>query len=256
MGLAPPEETPDAPPAGKKPTASKTSSDPFANYTTAANLGITDEDATKAKEEAEARQKEGTIGQWERVVRMPKPAPPPVPTGGAAPSGGAKKEEDGEDVKPGQAAVSASLGLGQEDAENPVEAAKKRGFLTERSALPFDDDEDDPLASLGPIKIKKRRLTVKEQQQIDDEAAEKLRAREEAQEAAKRRGAQGTGWEAANVEDDEEFDPLAGLGVPEQVEEAEGEFEKKPEVEEEKPKVASGFKKRKMHGAGSVRKTK
>jgi hypothetical protein len=254
MGLAPPDETPEPKPTSKKP-APASSSDPYANYTTAASLGITDEDAAKAVAEAEARQKEGTIGQWERVIKPKAYVPPPVPTGGFAPTRGVKKEE--EDVKPdsnAQAGVSASLGLGQEEEEHPVEAAKKRGFLTEKSALPFDDDDDDPLASLGPIKLKKRRLTVKEQQAIEDEAAAKVRERAAAEGEAQRRGAN-TGWAAANVAEDEEFDPLAGLGLPAEGEGAAGAEEAKPAVEEEKPKVASGgFKKRKMHGAGAVRK--
>lgn len=43
-------------------------SDPYANYSTAASLGITDPDEERRKAEAEMRRNEGVIGAWEVVA--------------------------------------------------------------------------------------------------------------------------------------------------------------------------------------------
>ncbi|GAA5913604.1 hypothetical protein JCM6882_001699 [Rhodosporidiobolus microsporus] len=270
MGLAPPEpsSSSSSAAAAKPKPASTKSSDPYANYTTAANLGITDEFGDKLKSEKEQREKEGTIGQWERVVKPHhslKGKAAEVPTGGFVK---VKKEGegDGEEGKPlifpGGNVVPPPQADGEEDDTNPLAGAKKRGFLTEKAAA-FDDDADDALSSLGPIKLKKRRLTVKEQAALDAEAAQKREVEKVRKEEARERGA-GGGWSAARVDDDEGFDPLAGMAPP--VPEGGAGEEEKPEgvktEEEEKPQVAQpppaaaggGFKKRKMHGAGVVRK--
>lgn len=147
-----------------------------------------------------------------------------------------------------------------------VEAAKKRGFLSEKSAVSYDDDDDDPLAKIGPIKLKKRRLTVKEQQAEEEarlakqrEVEEILKAREES------RGGGNRGWaqldRSALEAEEAEFDPLAGLEMPtEAADEPElgpgdgedGDEKKAPLAAPvgEKPEPAGGlFKKRKRPGA-------
>ena len=50
--------------AAKKPTVSGLSSDPYANYSTAASLGYVDLEAERQAVEQEQREKEGTIGAW------------------------------------------------------------------------------------------------------------------------------------------------------------------------------------------------
>jgi len=87
-------------PASRQPAAS--SSKPklpvskFANYSTAASLGYTDEDAERAAALVEQRSKEGTVGAWEAVV--PPPPPLPVPDDGIKTVGGTDEAEV--DVKP------------------------------------------------------------------------------------------------------------------------------------------------------------
>ncbi|GAA5976778.1 hypothetical protein JCM10908_005628 [Rhodotorula pacifica] len=313
MGLPPPEPVavPVASSSKPAPAPAPKPADPFANYTTAASLGIRDEAAERAAADAERRQNEGVIGQWEKVVK-PRQAPVPSTEGegkgkrraagwegegfagrtvlrpelGA--TGGIKSEEpngDGlEDRKPaigteGPSSDVKPRRLDEEEEEEDehtlgvVEAAQKRGFLSEKKALPslYDSDpEDDPLAKLGPIKLKKRRLTVKEQQAEEEarlakktEVEEILKAREESRRMGG--GAGRKGWEAVEVgaDGEEGFDPLAGLEVP-NPEEAEpeegaaegaqrdGEQDGRPPAQDEetKPVQPAGlFKKRKRPGA-------
>ncbi|GAA6008683.1 hypothetical protein JCM10207_001685 [Rhodosporidiobolus poonsookiae] len=279
MGLAPPVPSTSASASAfssssKPAPAPPKPSDPYANYTTAASLGLVDEHAEKLKAEREARAKEGTIGGWERVVRPPKPKAE-VPTGGLLPVGagvGVKKEvkDEGDDVKPDVGAVGAgdAAAAAAEEDDGPVyQRAKKRGFLSEKAAapsFPSDDDDDDPLAGLGEIKLKKRRLTVREQQ-AEAEAAEAKRAEEKQRKREARERGAGGGWSAGRADEDEGFDPLAGLGVPVAAE-GEGEgaaggeeggegAEAKPvaEEEEKKPAAGGGFKKRKMLGASKTK---
>ena len=54
-------------------------SDPYANYTTAASLGISDPDVDRLIEEAKVRQSEGRAGDWVVVA----PPPPPLPESGS-----------------------------------------------------------------------------------------------------------------------------------------------------------------------------
>ncbi|BGO89916.1 hypothetical protein NBRC10512_003755 [Rhodotorula toruloides] len=283
MGLPPPAPAPTASSSKPKPAASGPP-DPYTNYTTASSLGIKDEEAEREAEMRALRQKEGRIGEWERVV---KPSSTYVEQGkGKArereeglvgrpvlggQAGGSVKREDGEDVKPdptaangvaGSSTTSARNGDDEEEdeASNPIGAAKKRGFLTEKTLA---DDDDDPLASLAPIKLKKRRLTVKEQQAEEEARLEKEREKEEARKLARESGAKG-GWQQVDLaqEGDEEFDPLADIVAQKEEEERrkreEEEAEerrRKEELEEDKPKVStSGFKKRKMAGAAAARK--
>ena len=64
---------PKKPAAPSKPAPKST--DPYANYSTAESLGITYPDAERARAEAERRQKEGVVGEWEFV---PVETTPPV----------------------------------------------------------------------------------------------------------------------------------------------------------------------------------
>ncbi|CAL1706497.1 unnamed protein product [Somion occarium] len=57
------------------PKPAARSSDPYANYTTAQSLGITDPDEERAKAEAERRRTEGVAGEWQFV---PVETTPPV----------------------------------------------------------------------------------------------------------------------------------------------------------------------------------
>ncbi|GAA6040676.1 hypothetical protein JCM8097_000871 [Rhodosporidiobolus ruineniae] len=273
MGIEAPEpSTSSSSSAAAKPKPAA-SSDPYANYTTAANLGIKDEAAEKLKEEQAKREKEGVIGEWQRVVKPRQAYVPPaaatVPTGGfvSEAKGKVKAEDGGEDVKPnlvGNLAPPIPPAASAEDAaEHPYDllSSKKRTFLTEKTAASLYDDEDD--MPIAPIKLKKQRLTVKEQTALDAAAAEERQRKEEAEREAERRGAaRGGGWAAADVAEDEGFDPLAGLAPVPAVAEGgggEGTAEEKQEdkpavVEEKKPALGGGFKKRKMHGAGAARK--
>jgi WW domain-binding protein 4 len=53
-------------PSSRKPNPN--SSDPYANYSTAASLGYTDPDAERLKAEVERRRTQGVVGDWEVVT--------------------------------------------------------------------------------------------------------------------------------------------------------------------------------------------
>ncbi|GAA5952952.1 hypothetical protein JCM21900_001528 [Sporobolomyces salmonicolor] len=230
-----------APPKARPAAAS---SDPYANYTTAASLGIVDEEADRQAAEAELRQKEGRIGEWERVVR-PKPpaAPAPSVASAAFPPSAAAGDADA-DSKPGT-----------RDDPKPV----KKGYFTEKS-LAFDDDEFDP-ASVG-VKLKRKRVTLKEEEE-EEERARQAKEREEREERereardkqASRRG-RGS-WQEAEVQSEPmlEFDTVV---KSEEDGDAAGATTALPGAKEpeEKPAVSTsgGFKKRKMLGANAARK--
>ncbi|GAA5866851.1 hypothetical protein JCM3774_001821 [Rhodotorula dairenensis] len=324
MGLPPPEPSSSASKPPPTPAAPPKPADPFADYTTAASLGIRDEAAERATAEAERRQNEGVIGEWQKVVK-PRPAPSTVgddvkgkrrATAAGAWDGqgfagrpvlrpelaGVKSEAaDGDQVvassderKPTVAVTAVTQthasAADDHDEHDPslsvVERAQKRGFLSEKSALGGvggggDSDSDDPLSNLGPIKLKKRRLTVKEQRAEEEarlakqrEVEEILRAREE----SRRRGGGQTGWEqldrsALQEEEGDGFDPLAAELVDEDGreggasvqadsaaagrQERDDEQEPKPTGnagEEKKPAPPAGlFKKRKRPGAAKAK---
>ncbi|GAA6055985.1 hypothetical protein JCM3770_000764 [Rhodotorula araucariae] len=300
MGLPPPD-TPSSSASSSKPKATAAgglgaAADPYANYTTAASLGITDEAADRARQEAEKRRTEGRIGEWERVVRPARSSNGPQAAEGkgkgrakeegfvgavvlgreaaaAAAAVGGIKREHGDEDKPSVGAISAELAPApasasdDDEATNPLGAAKKRGFLAERTALGPDDDDDTEVAALlsgaAPIKLKKRRLTVKEQQAEDARLAaaerEAQAARVQARARTKERGA----WESVEVgapeplldfgapavEDDTGTGAGVGAGAAAAVGMGEG------AAEDDKPKPAGGgFKKRKIPGAAARRK--
>ncbi|GJN87100.1 hypothetical protein Rhopal_000045-T1 [Rhodotorula paludigena] len=283
MGTEPPPPVPSA--SSSKPKPAAVSSDPYANYTTAEFLGIKDDAAEKAAAEAELRQKEGRIGEWQRVVKpAPTFTPPPAEAAKVKGKGKARNEgfvgqavlgsaaaaplkrEDGadEEQKPDVAqgvapAVPAPAG-DAEGVDEETSVSKKRGYFQERT-LALDDDDDPYLASLGAgtIKVKKRRLTVKEQQAEEEERARVEAEREAARvKAQEQRGAKGQ-WEAVELEEQPmlEFDTPAAAGEGAEQDKAaadNSELAGADGEEQPKPTTGSGFKKRKMHGAAAARK--
>ncbi|GAA5912509.1 uncharacterized protein JCM6883_005925 [Sporobolomyces salmoneus] len=260
LDASPVASTSKTPASAPAPATTKPAkpADPYANYTTAESLGYKDDAKEKEKEEAEMRMKEGTIGQWQKVAKRPPPpvAPPvAVPTGGLLPvgvrprvkeeEGGVKKEEgtpEGGESKP-------RLPNESEEQKEP----KKKGYFTEKS-YDLDDDFDPTKISSGGIKLKRKRLTLKEEEELERERKEREEASVPIEGVDERRTGGRGGWEEAEVKEE----PMI-------------EFEEKPVVterEEEKPEVkpdttssgkpegggGRGFKKRKMHGAGTVRK--
>lgn len=299
MGLPPPESAaPVASSSKPKPAAPPKPADPYANYTTAASLGIRDEAAERAAAEAERRQNEGVIGEWQKVVKPRAPAPPSLDAGGdkgkrraadelggfrgeavlrpGVGANGVKREEgddaadrkpqvgatdDSEDIKPSQTAAR-PLGEREDDDDSTLETAKKRGFLSEKSAL--NDDDDDPLSNLAPIKLKKRRLTVKEQQAEEDKRLAKEREVEEVLRARAARDGQRGAWESVDPMGDEEaeYDPFAGTGAEGGQDKADGAAKEEgdppveqaaPAPEEVKPQPTALFKKKKRPGGGGLK---
>ncbi|PCH43356.1 hypothetical protein WOLCODRAFT_153407 [Wolfiporia cocos MD-104 SS10] len=90
-------------------------SDPYANYSTAASLGYTNPDAEHAQAEAECRRTQGVVCVWE-VVAPPTPPPPAAP----------EEEEQGEDVKPEAGQKRASEAVPDDDGEDARRFRLKR----------------------------------------------------------------------------------------------------------------------------------
>ncbi|KAM0754569.1 hypothetical protein T439DRAFT_377031 [Meredithblackwellia eburnea MCA 4105] len=216
------------PPPPKSKGAATPSTDPFANYSTAQSLGFVDEDA-KIREadqaEKEQKQQEGRIGEWKRVVKPPPP--PPRPTGAEGGDGASAEPE-----------------------EVPRERPKKAIF-SEKIRQLDDDDLYDP-AKLD-FKLKRKRLTLQEQEEIriKEEAARKEKERAERKER-KKAGMTKSGWAEAEVKEEEmlQFEPLPGEVKEEDVKE-----EEKPSLvstADSKPDVKPAgpvFKKRKGNAA-------
>lgn len=231
------------------------SSDPFANYSTAESLGYIDPEADK-KEAAvlaqEARQKEGIIGQWESVKIK---APPRLSSVELA-----EREEE--------------LEKERKDQEDERYLRPGGSYLSERQAIPLEDSDDEVYdKKLIKINVKRKRLTLKEEEELQEEKNTKERIErkmEKESQRAERKEAKMTkaGWNEAEVTEQPMlmFDPipkkeeevkasgslLEGAGA-ESVKAEDGgiEEEKKPEV----PVVTTGgFKKRKMLGASATRK--
>ncbi|KAL8287078.1 hypothetical protein RQP46_004084 [Phenoliferia psychrophenolica] len=208
------------------------SSDPYANYSTAESLGFVDHEADNAAiAELEVRKSEGRIGEWQRVAK-----PAPLPRVPKPASTAAKVEDDAE------APVAED---GEEEA--PV---VRRGYLTEKTRSLDDDDLFDP--SKVQFKLKRKRLTLKEEEDIKEEALEKARIKKEEERRERRERKKAGldvegGWaevaleeEALLMFDQEEEKPDEGA-----VEGALGDV--KPDV---KPTVAAPtFKKRKGNSA-------
>ena len=229
------------------PTVAPKPSDPYANYTTAESLGYKDDEAEKKKEEAEMRQKEGTIGEWQKVVKKPRvqPQAPIVPTGGLLPVGQLPLQVKKEDEKP----VVKEDGEAKEE-EKEILAPKRKGYFTEKQV---DTDDDFDPSRIG-INLKRKRLTLKEEQALEERARDAERVKEE---SSRRLDGGVGGWAQAEVKDE----PMLEFEQPPEGVKAEvEEDEKKVEVEKVEKTPATGggggggFKKRKMHGAGTTRK--
>jgi len=127
-------------PAPSKP-ATKPSS-PWANYSTAESLGFTDPDAERLKAEAEQRQTQGIVGEWE-LLSVEQPAPPAVEGPGPIPA------------DPGAAA-----GIKRE-AEAPVDEEDSRQFKLRKKKVGVGLGEIyDP--GLIPIKLKAKKEEPKD----------------------------------------------------------------------------------------------
>ncbi|TFK26538.1 hypothetical protein FA15DRAFT_667433 [Coprinopsis marcescibilis] len=117
-------------------------SNPYANYTTAAQLGITDPDAERIAAEEELRRSQGIAGEWQVVS-----------TSTSKKSRQRERAEGDEDVKPD---VGASTSAGD---KRPAEASPEdddmQGFKVRKKRLNLGLGEIyDP--GLIPIKVKKR----------------------------------------------------------------------------------------------------
>lgn len=263
--------------SGHKKPAPAASKDPFANYSTAESLGYKeDPEVTKFNELQKARLEEGTIGGWERVATKPKVpkavsgVPSHPSTLGASGSGVKVEHEDGRaevEPLPDVATVAAEDEAAREEEERP---STKR-WLKEKSALDDDGSDFDP-TQLAPLKLKRKKLTLKEEQELAAQAAEEARAKKRAkradgEERKKQIGTTTAGWQAVDVTqeeyrvgtlDDDDDEPPAdpapneAQGQDEGAADEESKVEVKPEVVE--PPVPSGFKKRKMLGSNAVRR--
>lgn len=224
------------------PKASTSSSDPFANYSTAESLGYVDVEGDKLAAEAEVRQSEGRIGEWQKVVKLP-PAPK---------RDHAHEEEEDKDVK------------AQEDKGEPPEEVeevfKKPSYFDREKTRALRDDELYDPSSAG-IKLKKRRLTLKEEQELREEEERRLglqKMKREEQEK-KERAFLKSGWneveleeepilmfdeDKPKVEQDGEWEGeleenAGGAGPVPKVEEKEPEVEKKPLFKKRRPNTAA-----------------
>ncbi|KAJ3570018.1 hypothetical protein NP233_g4677 [Leucocoprinus birnbaumii] len=125
--------------AARKPATKP--SNPYANYTTAAQLGYTDPDVEKMQ----IRQSQGLVGDWEVVESTPTPVP---------------AEGEGEDMKPAleDTAGGDGTGTGASTAKRPAEVPPEddtRIFkLRKKTATVGLGEIYDP--GLIPIKLKKK----------------------------------------------------------------------------------------------------
>lgn len=139
-------------PIAKQPQAGPSKparpSDPYANYTTAASLGITDPDEERRKAEEERRRNEGVVGAWE-VVAIEEPVH-------AEETGDGEERAEGvEDGAVGAPAAATQQTLKRE-AEAPPDDEDARQFRLRRKKLNTGLGEIyDP--GLIPIKLKAKK---------------------------------------------------------------------------------------------------
>lgn len=124
--------------AARKPAPKP--SNPFANYSTAASLGLSDPDAERYAAEAERRRTQGVAGEWEAVATIFPPT--------------ALTQEDEPDEKP----VIAAAGVGtplKREAENPPADEDARQYKLRKKTWGDGLGEVyDP--GVIPIKLKKK----------------------------------------------------------------------------------------------------
>lgn len=140
-------------PVARRAAPGKDSGGPWANYSTAESLGLTDPDAERLANEAEIRRSQGTAGEWEVVSVTPTPAPEP-------------QDEGEEDVQPdvatsGEKRPADATGVDEEDT---------RSYKLRKKTL-------NPGGLLGnvydpgmiPIRVKKREEPVKQEETVTKE---------------------------------------------------------------------------------------
>jgi WW domain-binding protein 4 len=153
------------------PSKPQKPADPWANYSTAASLGITDPDAERQKAEAERRQMEGTAGAWE-VITIEEPAALPEAEGVPGPDA----LDEGAPVDGAPAPTQSSL---KREAEAQPDDDDARQFKLRRKKLGAGLGElYDP--GLIPIKLKPKKeeaseLVLKEEAQSADIPAAPLK---------------------------------------------------------------------------------
>lgn len=233
---------PSAPAPRPRPTPAA-SSDPYANYSTAESLGFVDMEADAAIAEAEARKNEGRIGEWQRVRVVAKPRPPPEAPEAVKPEEGA--EGEGEE--------------GAERGEGEKVAAAGWKYLKEKTSRLDDDELFDP-SKVG-FNLKRKRLTLREEEALREEEEAKERVKKEAEKAERRErqklGKTKAGWAEAEFDDGGilEFDELppkeeeGGEGLAGSVGGSLLEDAKEDKVDVKPAGPASTFKKRKGNAA-------
>lgn len=256
------------------------SSDPYANYSTAEQLGYY-VPPPAAREEGEAAagaekgtepaavEVGGTIGGWQKVVKVPKPKPAPA-IADAKP----KVEEDGEEAKPDLESAAAAASAEREREEEDRPSTKR--WLHDKTTLVDDGADFDP-SKIAPLKLKRKVLTLKEEQEAkaaaekeeEEERRRRKKARMEekgkAKAPAQAHGTTRAGWEEVEATEEPllEFEPpssgaegpvaaeVNGGGNVDVESAADHGEDVKPNVS---PPAPSGFKKRKMLGANAVRR--
>jgi hypothetical protein len=134
---------------------------------------------------------------------------------------------------------------------------RKYGKYFKEKVLEAEEEDYDP--SQVSFNLKRKRLTVREEEQLRLEQEEKARIKEEEENVRNKERAEGNqGWTTSEVK----VEPMLDFGddpPSASVKNEEDDAETKPKAEAEadvKPEVraaSGGFKKRKMHGAAAVR---
>lgn len=220
-----------APPPARpaRPSSASTSSDPFRNYSSAASLGIVDEEGDRLAAEANKFNAQGNIGAWEIVVKPPK---------AQLEAEQAEKLRLEREAKEEQEEIQRKLI--EERTQRFLDRPSHLNYLQVKTSTLDGDDAYDP-STLG-TRLKRQKLTVKEEEELV-EAEEKLaRLKKEESMAARGPG----GWnEVAH-----EAQPILQFEVESEVkpEIAVPVKEEAPPVEEGVPVATSVFKKRKLAG--------
>lgn len=245
--------TSSLPPPSTKPKPTPKPTDPFANYSTAADLGFVDPESDQLGKlllEQEARQAEGTIGGWQKVVK-----PPPAVLN--------QKRLEEEKARE------------EEEKEWKAREEKRLGKYFKEKTLTGEEDEYH--FKHVSFNLKRKRLTLKEEADLAAAAETQGRIKrerdEEREKESARRRKQGklNGWDEVTVEaqpmlsfDDEnaiqakvEDEPYCGSSIKSELGRDEELNDAKLVVTEDvKPATVGGgqFKKRKMMGANAARK--
>lgn len=178
-----------------------------------------------------------------------------LPTRGTVSGVDTVKTEEGADTKP----PAASFAITYESDEQAEQ--KRKGYFTEKRYNPDEDDFDPSKLGSGEIKLKRKRLTLKEEEALEKERREREEALVPILAIGERRtGRSSSGWASADIT----AEPMLEFEeIKPDIKREEGDGDAKPslsgtaQTEAESAattSVGTGFKKRKMHGAGTVRK--